>query len=188
MGTTTRVSFEDFCRLQDRADDGIRYELDDGELIVTPSPTPRHNLVSFKLRRALSAFVHKSSLGVVTGEVDFRLSRSVVRKPDVAFVAASRMTQFDLDHTPIETAPTLAIEVTSESNLAQDTAKKVRQYLTAGSQAVWLVYPALRLVEIHSREEKRDVTEPAHITEQGLFGDRTFTLSLTALFDENPET
>jgi Uma2 family endonuclease len=187
MGATTRVSFEDFCRLQDRADDGVRYELDDGELIVTPSPTPRHNLVSFKLRRALSSFVHKYSLGVVTGEVDFRLSPSVVRKPDVAFVAANRMTNFDLDHTPIETAPTLAVEVISESNLAQDTAKKVRQYLNAGSQAVWLVYPALRLVEIHSREEKRDATEPAHLTEKRLFGGRNFALSLTELFDENPE-
>jgi Uma2 family endonuclease len=186
MGTTTRVSFEEFRKLQDH-ETSVRYELDSGELIVTPSPTPRHNLVSFKLRRALSAFVHKHALGAVTSEVDFRLAANVVRKPDVAYLAAARMQAFDLDLSPIEAAPTLAIEIISASNLAQDTAKKVRQYLDAGSQAVWLVYPALRLIEIHSRTGNRDVTEPAPLSERDLFGKREFTLSLAALFDENPE-
>ncbi len=187
MGTTTRVSFEEFCKLQDQAENRIRYELDSGELIVAPSPTPRRNLVAFKLRRALSAFVHKHSLGAVTGEVDFRLAANVVRKPDVAFLDAGRMQAFDLDLSPIEAAPTLAIEIISASNLAQDTAKKVRQYLEAGSQAVWLVYPALRLVEIHSRRGNRDVTEPSPLVERDLFGGREFNLSLADLFDENPE-
>src|SRR5260370_6567496 len=116
---TTKVSFEEFQKLQEKTDGAVRYELDEGDLIWTPSPTPRHNLVSFKLRRALSSFVHTHSLGTVTSEVDFRLSKNVVRKPDVAFVAAPSMKHFDLDHSPINTAPSLAIEVISASNLAQ---------------------------------------------------------------------
>lgn len=187
MGATTRVSFEEFRKLQDQPDNRVRYELDSGDLIVTPSPTPRHNLVAYKLRRALSAFVHKHSLGAVIGEVDFRLAANVVRKPDVAFLDSGRMQAFDLDLTPIEAAPTLAIEIISASNLAQDTAKKVRQYLEAGSQAVWLVYPALRLVEIHSRAGNRDVTEPSSLSERELFGGREFSVSMADLFDENPE-
>jgi Uma2 family endonuclease len=187
MATTTKLNFEEFRKLQDQAQDWARYELDEGDLIVTPSPTPRHNLISFKLRRALSSFTHKFALGAVTSEVDFRLSGNVVRKPDVAFIASAALSYFDLDHSPIETAPTLAIEVISETNLAQDTAKKVRQYLNAGSKAVWLVYPALRLIEIHSRAGKRDVTHPSSLTEQELFGGQLFTLSLINLFDENPE-
>jgi Uma2 family endonuclease len=186
MGATTKLSFEDFQRLQLQTDT-VRYELDEGELILTPSPTPRHNLVSFKLRRALSSFVHQHSLGTVTSEVDFRLAPNVVRKPDVAFIATPQMTHFDLDQSPIEAPPSLAIEIISASNLAQDTAKKVRQYLDAGSQAVWLVYPALRLIEIHSRAGKQDVTEPSLLVEQQMFAGQKFSLSLTALFDENPE-
>lgn len=189
MGTTTtKVSFEEFQRLQDEADGTVRYELDEGDLILTPSPTPRHNLVSFKLRRALSSFVHTHSLGTVTSEVDFRLSGNVVRKPDVAFVATQRMKHFDLDRSPINTAPSLAVEVISASNLAQDTRKKVQQYFVAGSQAVWLGYPALRLVEIHDHAGKRDVTEPSPLIEKQLFSGYKFSLSLTALFDESPET
>lgn len=184
--TTTKLSFDDFRKLQERPDT-VRHELDEGDLILTPSPTPRHNLVSFKLRRALSSFVHTHSLGTVTSEVDFRLARNIVRIPDVAFLATERMKDFDLDRSPIPAAPSLAIEVISASNLAQDTAKKVRQYLDAGSQAVWLVYPALRLIEIHDRTGKRDVTEPSPLVEQQLFSGCRFSLSLTGLFDDNPE-
>lgn len=186
MATTAKMSFEDFRILQDQADETVRYELDEGDAIVTPSPTPLHNLVSFRLRRALHDFVRKLRLGIVTGEIDFRLSASTVRKPDVAFIAAKTIAS-DVHRSPIEGAPTLAIEVISPSNFAQDTAKKVRQYLNAGSQAVWLVYPALRLIEIHSPAGKRDVTAPASLTEQESFGGHAFTLSLIQLFDENPE-
>jgi Uma2 family endonuclease len=186
MATTAKMSFEDFRILQDQADETTRYELDEGDAILTPSPTPLHNLVSFRLRRALHDFARKHALGIVTGEIDFRLSTNTVRKPDVAFIATQTL-PFDVHRSPIEGTPTLAIEVISPSNLAQDTAKKIRQYLDAGSQAVWLVYPGLRLIEIHSRTGKRDVTARASLAEGELFGAHTFTLSLTDLFNENPE-
>jgi Uma2 family endonuclease len=54
MGTTTKLSLEEFQKLQDAAEDIVRYELDEGELIVTPSPTARHNIVRYRLRRALT--------------------------------------------------------------------------------------------------------------------------------------
>ena len=80
----------------------------------------------------------------------------------------------------------MAVEVISKSSLAQDTAKKVRQYLAAGSQAVWLIYPALRLVEIHDKVGMHEVAEPGTISEQRLFAGAKFASSLTALFEDNP--
>lgn len=109
MATTTRLSFEEFRRLQEAAVETVRYELDEGELILTPSPTPRRNLVCLRLWRALSAFVEKHQLGLVITEVDFRLAQDIVRRPDVAFIARKQLKNFDLDHTPIETVPTLAV-------------------------------------------------------------------------------
>lgn len=172
MGATTKLSFEEFRKLQNTAAEDLRYELDEGELILTPSRTPRHNIVRYRLRRALTDFVQAKDLGLVLDETDFRLSANAVRKPDVAFVAKDRMKDLDLDSTPIEGAPTLAVEVISQSNLALDTAKKVRQYLAAGSQAVWLIYAALRLVEIHDKTGVREVAEPEPISEQHLFWGR----------------
>src|SRR5579871_2498059 len=98
MGTTTtKLTFEEFQKLQDAAEEKVRYELYEGELIVTPSPTHRHNLIVFRLRQALAAFVQKHQLGIVTGEIDFRLSANTVLNPDVAFIANNQMEGFDPD-------------------------------------------------------------------------------------------
>ena len=52
MGATTKLSFEEFRRLQETAEETFRYELDEGELLLTPSPAPRHNIVRYNLRHA----------------------------------------------------------------------------------------------------------------------------------------
>ncbi len=187
MGTTSKLSLEEFQTLQDAAEETIRYELDEGELIATPSPTSRHNIVRYRLRRALTDFVQTNKLGLVLDETDFQLASNVVRKPDVAFILKERIHALDLEHSPLVGAPDLAVEVISPSNFAQDTVKKVRQYIASGSYAVWLVYPALRLIEIHDAMGVRDVTEPAPLTERRLFSGLEFSLSLTVLFDNDPE-
>ena len=46
MATTTKIGFEEFRKLQEAADETVRYELDEGELILTPSVTPRHSIVA----------------------------------------------------------------------------------------------------------------------------------------------
>lgn len=187
MGTTTtRLTFEEFQKLQDAAEERVRYELDEGELIVTPSPTHRHNLIAFRLRRALADFVEKHELGIVTGEIDFRISASTVLNPDVAFIAGNRVKGFDPDRSPVRGAPTLAVEVISPSNLPQRTLKKVRHYLAAGSQAVWLVYPKLKAIDIHEPDGVHRIAND-HFRERRLFTGLEFSLSLAALFDENPE-
>ena len=186
MDTTTKISFEEFQRLQDAADETVRYELDEGELIVTPSPTPLHNIVRYRLRRALTDFVQKHSLGLVLDETDFLLSPNTVRKPDIAFIPLARMEHIDLHRSPVDGSPALAVEVISPSNLAQDTMKKVRQYLAGGSGAVWVIYPPLKLIEVHDAAGIRVITEPNAIIEDKLFSGHRFSLSLTELFTEDP--
>ncbi len=187
MGITAKISFEEFRRLQEAAAEAAIYELDEGEPILTPSPTPYHNIVRYRLRRALTDFVQTHHLGVVIDETDFRLSANTVRKPHIAFVPQAGLSTINFRRTPIDRAPLLAVEAISPGNLAQDTLKKVRQYLAAGSAAVWLVYPELRLVEIHDAAGIRDLTESEPISEERLFPGRKFNLSLTALFDDDPE-
>jgi Uma2 family endonuclease len=60
------------------------------------------------------------------------------------------MREIDLDRR-IQGAPALAVEVVSPSDLAQDLARKVDQYLSAGAREVWVVYPNIREVHV-SRE------------------------------------
>src|SRR5205807_1244508 len=113
-----------------------------------------------------------------------RLASNTVRKPDVAFIAQQRLDNFDLDRSPLSGAPSLASEIISPTNRTQETTKKIRQYLAAGCHSVWLIYPSLRLVEIHHASGAHNVTEPQSIHEEKLFPGLTFSLSLAVLFDE----
>jgi len=79
-------------------------------------------------------------------------------------------------------APAFAVEVISPSNSAQDIAKKTQQYLRAGCRIVWIVYPSLHLVEIHSASGLRQVREPEVLTLEDLLPG--FSLSLSYIFEE----
>jgi Uma2 family endonuclease len=139
MSTTTRLTFADYEKLPEK--EGVRYELDEGTLLMEPSPALNHNLIRQRIASHLTQFVRSHNLGIVVEEMDFRLDTDTVRNPDVAFITADHLRNIDPYASPVEGASALAIEVISPSNLAQDTAKKVRQYLAAGCQAVWLVIP-----------------------------------------------
>jgi Uma2 family endonuclease len=182
MSTTTRLTFEEFEKLPEQ--EGTGYELDEGELLMEPSPTFLHNRIRDRLARRLYEFVEAHQLGEVIMEMDFRLAADTVRNPDVAFVTKDHLRTIDVNRSPVNGAPALAVEVISPSNLAQDTLKKVSQYLAAGSRAVWVVYPALNVVEVHGSTGIRQVKAPESLTEEILFGWQKFTLSLSALFND----
>ena len=181
MGTTTRLTFDEFANLPEQ--EGVRYELDEGTLVMEPSPTFRYNRIRDQIARRLTEFVKAHRLGEVTVETDFRLNTETVRNPDVALVTRAQLQVIDIDRSPIEGAPALAVEVVSPSNLAQDMRKKVGQYLAAGCHAVWVVYPELRLVEIHDAKGTREVHEPSSINEEIPFSRVKFSLPLKAIFE-----
>lgn len=179
MGTTTKLTFEEFQNLPER--EGTHYELDEGELLMEPSPAARHNLIRQNIAMELIHFTKSKQLGIVLEEMDFRLAPDTVRNPDVAFVTADHLKKIDLDRSPIDGAPALAVEVISPSNTAQDTVKKIQQYLRAGCKAVWIVYPTLRLVEIHSAAGVLQMREPESLKEESLLPG--FSLSLRYVFE-----
>lgn len=152
---------------------------------MEPSPTFRHNMIRDRIARVLREFVVANRLGNVTIESDFRLDAAVVRNPDVAFVSAKKLKDFDIDTSPIEGVPDLAVEVVSPSNSAQDMLTKVHQYLAVGSQAVWVFYPNLRVVEIHDKQGTREIAASAVLEEHTVFHGLIFKLSLSDVFDED---
>ena len=183
MATTTKLTWEEFLQLPEEP--GKRFELDRGELIVEPSPTFRHNAICVRILRHLQDFVDAHQLGHVTVENDFRLGADLVRSPDVAFVATEALRRMNIDRSPIEGVPDLAIEVVSESNLAQDMLTKVHQYLDAGAKAVWVFYPNLKVVQIHDPQGTREVAAPKSLQDTTVFGGQFYTLPLTPIFEED---
>jgi Uma2 family endonuclease len=179
MATTTRLSFAEFMALPES--EGVVYELDEGELRMEASPTLRHNLIRYRIAKLLTDFVEGRELGLVVEAMDFRLSEDTVRNPDVAFIEAAHANALDQDRSPIEGTPTLAVEVVSPSNRAEDMARKTYQYIRAGCQTVWVVYPSLRLVEVHSKDGVRRVQEPDELKDEKVLPG--CSLQLAYIFD-----
>ena len=142
MATKTLLTIGQYNALEEPA--GVRYELDRGELIVTPSPVPMHNIICGDLYRRLCVGVEEHNLGQVLYEVDVKLAEDTIRRPDVMFFSRERIKDLDLDHVPVPIAPDLVIEVVSKNDQPDDLMLKVRQYLQAGVRAVWLLYRKTR--------------------------------------------
>jgi len=142
MATKTLLTIGQYSALEEPV--GVRYELDRGELIVTPSPVPMHNIICGELYTRLSAWAKENNLGQVLYEVDVKLGEDTVRRPDLMYIVRERIKDIDLDQVPLPIAPDLVIEVVSKNDQADDLMLKVRQYLQAGVRAVWVLYRKTR--------------------------------------------
>ena len=111
MAVKTLLTVEQFEQLPD---DGMRHELDEGELISTSPAVGLHGKIQGKIVGTLINFVESRSLGVVFVETGFRLGPNTVRAPDVSFVRAVRAADLDLERR-FECAPDLAVEIISPS-------------------------------------------------------------------------
>jgi Uma2 family endonuclease len=147
-------------------DDGHRYELIDGTLVVTPAPSPRHQTVVGELHFILKAAC-PPDLKVLFAPVDVVLAVDTVVQPDVLVARRVDFTKQDL---PV--APLLAIEVASPSTRLFDLQLKQKRYEKAGCPNYWVVdpdIPSLRAWELRNGEYQ----EIASVT-----GDEPFEASL----------
>jgi Uma2 family endonuclease len=160
MGTvTTLPRGRPFTRedLETLPDDGRRYELIDGCLVVTPAPALRHQRMLGELylllRRACPA-----GLEVLLAPFDVALAVDTVVQPDLLVARTSDLTERDLP-----TAPLLAIEVLSPSTRHVDRGLKRARYETAGCPSYWVVDPDGPSVTIWELQEQ-DYVERAQVT------------------------
>src|SRR5260370_37743736 len=119
MGAKTLLSLEEFMALPD---DGNKYELNQGELVVMPPPALEHIRIVRRINRILSKFVDEGRLGEVYSEAGcllFRDPEITYSQPDVAFLSRSRIEAMAPD-TFLAGCPDLAVEVVSASNYAQE--------------------------------------------------------------------
>ena len=140
-----------------------RLELSEGRLIVSPSSNYIHNAVRDELREMPAGFAQTNAFGVVTSETDVRLGEATVRRPDVCFFAKERLRGSDPEALPLP-APDLVFEILSPHDRRRDLELKVRQYLAAGVQAVWLLDPrrgsAAHYSTDHEPEQRATLEEP----------------------------
>jgi Uma2 family endonuclease len=122
-------------------DDGRRYELIDGVLIVSAAPGRVHQRAAFRIARLLDDACPEG-FEVLIAPFAVGLADDTEIQPDV-------LVGRDADFTPkdLPTAPALAVEVLSPSSRLIDTHVKRERFERAGTPAYWVVDPVARPAE-----------------------------------------
>jgi Uma2 family endonuclease len=132
-------------RVRALPDDGRRYELIDGELVVTPAPRGLHQVAVAALEHLLHAALAGTALHVLHSPADISLGEDEILQPDL-FVYRTATGRHLLDWTDI-TALALVIEVLSPSTARYDRQPKRRRYQRAGVPEYWIVDLDARVIE-----------------------------------------
>ncbi len=149
---TRALSYADLEQLP--ADISLRHEIILGELFVSPSPVPNHQLVSARLLAWLFNHVTERHLGVVlSAPVDVKLSQHNVVVPDLVFAAHDRLDIVGAK--AIEGAPDLVVEILSPSTARQDRVRKLALYATHGVQEYWLLDPDAKTLRVFALVDGR---------------------------------
>jgi len=142
MTLKRRLDYDDYAAIPS---DRNRWEIIDGEVYVTPAPSPLHQRVSRRLQRILEDYFHPRGLGeVFNAPIDLILTTHDVVQPDLVVASAAQ-----ISGRGIEGAPILAVEILSPSTVQHDRAVKARRYAALGVAHFWIVDPSAHRLECY---------------------------------------
>jgi Uma2 family endonuclease len=142
---TNLMSWEAFEQLPD---DGMHNEIIEGVLIALPPPKSRHSIIDSIVSKELFAIETRARCSAF-GEAGYKLTHDPPTwiQPDVSFLSQARVNDTDPDGYFLG-APELAVEVILPSESANDVVAKAELMLEHRAQAVWVIYPKRRKVEV----------------------------------------
>ena len=145
-------------------DDGKRYELVHGELLVSPAPRAWHQEVVERIGRAVADYVRRGGVGhVFRAPADISWSDDTLVQPDVFVVPLDDART--LDWARMKTL-LLAVEVLSPSTARADRFTKRRLYQEVGIPTYWIVDAERRCVEVWTPETTFPAIEWASVSWQ----------------------
>lgn len=144
--------------LEGMPDDGRRYELIDGTLVVTPAPGFRHQKIAYRLYGVLEA-VCPQGFDVVGAPFAVHHGDRIELQPDVLVGRSEDFTEKDLPAPPV-----LAVEVLSPSTAIYDLNLKKAVYERLGTGSYWVIDPAepgLTVFELDEQGQYQHVAKAA---------------------------
>jgi Uma2 family endonuclease len=125
-------------------DDEIRYELQEGILVMSPSPIPDHQRCLRRLLRKLEDQLPDGLEPVPEVDIDLRLVRpsqpGFVRRPDVVVVTCAAIERVRRERALLHASDVvLAIQIISPGSRRMDTVVKHGEYADAGIPHYWIV-------------------------------------------------
>jgi Uma2 family endonuclease len=167
-------------------DEGNRYELVDGELLVTPAPTTRHQWGALAGFQGLCLYLRGTGIGVAgLAPADLRLEGTQATQPDVLVVRPqedgslpARWEAFGI--------PLLVVEILSPGSAHADRIVKRRRYQRAGVPEYWVVDLDAKAVERWRLDDLRPEIIDDTVTWQPDPGRPALAISLVEVFAELP--
>ena len=161
-------------------DDGQRYEVVRGDLLVTPAPDPWHQSLAARVNRALDRYLeHLGSAEVRFAPIEAEHGPDSRVQPDLLVVPAHlvysrpRYQLADL---------LLVVEILSPSTARTDRGNKRRLYQQAGIPQYWIVDPGARIVEVWTPTADSPVIERERLTWLAPGAEAPLLLDLSRLF------
>ena len=140
-----KLSYEDFLVQYD----GKHAEWVNGEVIMTPAASARHQDIGSFLESLLRIYIEYRNLGRLL-RAPFQMkvdSDSPGREPDILFVASANLDR--LKSTYLDGAADLAIEIISPESINRDRGEKFVEYESAGVLEYWLIDPIRRQTDFY---------------------------------------
>lgn len=172
---TKEWTVEDYLRLEEM---DTPCQLINGELIMSPSPTPYHQLVSGNLYDLFKAQAKKAGDVVFYSPVDLFVDNHNVLQPDLIYI--SNRNKNIVTNRGIEGIPDLVVEIISPSNIFTDRNIKKKTYQRIGVKEYWIVDPGNQTLEIYTHNQADPETPFLYLAGEGKV---TSTVISTLAFD-----
>lgn len=130
-----RMSADEYLALGETQ---TRYELIDGVVCMSPSPTFRHQQVITEIAIQIGTFLRDHPVGRVAVEIDVRLRDNLVYRPDVVYLSNENAARCG---DAITVPPDLVVEIISPDSRAYDARTKRADYESAGIGEYWIIDP-----------------------------------------------
>lgn len=171
----------EFYAGRDAAPLSERWELVDGEVLVTPAPHWMHQRVVVRLTVLLDAYVRAHALGeVFASPLDVELEPGLVLQPDVLVVPAGELRR----RSDIVRHLLLAVETVSPSSARHDRVTKRPRYQRNRVPEYWIVDDASQTIERWRPDDERPELIAEQLVWQPSGAEESFALDLVRFFRE----
>lgn len=141
VATLRPLTYDD---LLDMPDDGQRYEIIGGELLVNPAPRRDHQLVVADVTWIVEQFLRVTDWGTaIPHPVDVYLGSNDIVQPDLVVIANTRLHIYRPEGI-VDGSPDLVLEVLSPSTRRTDLVRKMALYARSGVPEFWVADPDQR--------------------------------------------
>ncbi|MDH4199714.1 MAG: Uma2 family endonuclease [Spirochaetia bacterium] len=138
-----KVTREEYLDLEE---DGFKYDMINGVLVMSPSPFFDHNDVLTEIASLFRNFLRKMHIGKCVVETDVYLpDGGDVLRPDISVILKEN---YGIIKGHIHGVPDIVVEILSNATIKRDLGVKADRYLSNGVKEYWIVDPDEKTIEL----------------------------------------